>query len=138
MSGPFSEPLARYYFNQLLKGLDHCHLNGVAHRDLKPDNLLLDDQFNLKIADFGFAAPVEGRDGNGLLLTKLGTLNYMAPEIHLRQPYQGRTVDLFSSAIILFIMVTGGFPFVQAAPSDQYYKCLASNRADLFWRNHIK
>ena len=44
-------------------GLDFCHLNGVAHRDLKPDNLLLDKNFNLKIADFGFAAPFLGKDG---------------------------------------------------------------------------
>jgi len=67
-----------------MAGLDHCHQSGVAHRDLKPENLLLDHQFMLKIADFGFAAPVEGRDGSGQLTTKLGTLNYMAPEIHLK------------------------------------------------------
>jgi BR serine/threonine kinase len=51
---------------------------------LKPENLLLDENFNLKIADFGFAAPVQGRDGSGELHTKLGTMNYMAPEIHLK------------------------------------------------------
>ena len=44
-------------------GLDFCHVNGVAHRDLKPDNLLLDKNFNLKIADFGYAAPFHGKDG---------------------------------------------------------------------------
>ena len=76
ITGAFSEPLARHYFKQLMQGLDYCHMNGVAHRDLKPDNLLLDGNFNLKIADFGFAAPFLGRDGSGNLNTKCGTLQY--------------------------------------------------------------
>lgn len=84
MSGRFTEPLARYFFQQFMSGINHCHSNGVSHRDLKPENLMLDHQYTLKIADFGFAAPVEGRDGSGALHTKLGTLNYMAPEIHLK------------------------------------------------------
>jgi serine/threonine protein kinase len=83
-SGRFEEPIARYYFKQFMEGLDYCHNMGIAHRDLKPENILLDSQFNIKIADFGFAAPVEGKDGSGNLTTKLGTLNYMAPEIHLK------------------------------------------------------
>jgi serine/threonine protein kinase len=49
--------------------------------------LLLDSEFNLKIGDFGFAGPLEGRDGTGLLRTRLGTLNYMAPEVHQNQAY---------------------------------------------------
>lgn len=84
ISGRFEESLARYFFKQFMEGLDHCHRKGVAHRDLKPDNLLLDHKFELKIADFGFAAPVEGRDGSGYLTTGLGTFNYMAPEIHAK------------------------------------------------------
>lgn len=56
-----------------MEGLDYCHRNGVTHWDLKPDNLLLDANFDLKIADFGFSAPVEGRDNNGYLNTYLGT-----------------------------------------------------------------
>ena len=113
-TGEFEERIARYYFKQLLDGLDYVHMNGHSHRDLKPENILLDHQFDLKIADFGFAAPIEGKDGQGNLTTHCGTKPYMAPEQHLRQPYQGRSIDLFAAATILFIMVAGHPPFTTA------------------------
>lgn len=100
--------------------------------------MLLDNVYNLKIADFGFAAPIHGRDGSGNLTTKLGTVNYMAPEIHLNQPYQGKTSDIFAAGIILFIMVAQHPPFTTAQPQDPFYRCLAANRADIFWRTHCK
>lgn len=100
--------------------------------------MLLGHNFDLKIADFGFAGPVEGRDGRGFLYTKLGTLNYMAPEIHLDAPYQGKQADLFSAGMILFIMVAQHPPFAAAQTHDPYYKCIAGNRADIFWRTHCK
>jgi serine/threonine protein kinase len=106
LTGRFDERIARFYFKQLITGLDYVHQRGVTHRDLKPENVLYDSHFNLKIADFGFAAPVAGRDGTGTCKTKLGTESYMAPEIHARRPYIGTSVDLFACAIILFIMIT--------------------------------
>ncbi len=66
---------------------------------------MLDSKVNLKIADFGFAGPMAGRDGSGYLQTKLGTLNYMAPEILLEKPYQGESIDLFAAGTILFVLV---------------------------------
>ena len=100
--------------------------------------MLFDQHFNLKIADFGFAAPVAGRDGSGFCKTKLGTESYMAPEIHARRPYIGTSVDLFACAIILFIMITQHPPFSRAEPNDPFYRLLCANRADLFWKAHSK
>jgi len=137
-TGRFSEPIARFYFHQLINGLEYVHNKGVTHRDLKPENVLYDQSFNLKIADFGFAAPIEGRDASGYLKTKLGTESYMAPEIHMRKPYQGASVDLFASAIILFITFTQHPPFTKAVPEDPFYRLICANRADLFWKAHSK
>jgi hypothetical protein len=137
-TGRFNEPIARFYMKQMIDALNYVHTQGVTHRDMKPENLLFDGFFNLKIADFGFAAPIEGRDGTGFNKTKLGTESYMAPEIHLRKPYQGASVDLFASAIILFIMVTQHPPFTRALPDDPFYRLICANRADLFWKAHSK
>jgi len=63
----------------------------------------------------------------------------MAPEIHLKKPYQGKSVDLFACAIILFILVAEHPPFTTAdAAKDPYYKCIAQNRSDLFWQASCK
>jgi serine/threonine protein kinase len=136
-SGRFSEETARTYFRILIETLEYCHLQGIAHRDLKPENLLFDANFNLKIADFGFATLLCGKDNSGQLHTILGTESYMAPEIHLRKPYSGEAVDLFACGIILFIMLSGTPPFAKADPkSDPHYKLLCVGRHDVFWKAH--
>lgn len=76
---------------------------------------------------------MEGKDGSGKLRTKVGTLDYMAPEIHLGQPYDGKNNDLFAAGIILFMMLTARPPFRTAQREDPYYKLLVGKRADLFW-----
>ena len=65
----------------MLLGLNYIHSKGFAHRDLKPENVLLDKNYDVKIVDFGFACPLEGRDGTGQNMTAVGTPGYMAPEI---------------------------------------------------------
>lgn len=80
-TGPFTEAVCKYYFQQMLLGLSYIHSKGFSHRDLKPENLLLDKDFNIKIVDFGFACPLTGRDGSGFNRTEVGTPGYMAPEI---------------------------------------------------------
>lgn len=123
----------------MLQVLHYVHFNGVAHRDLKPENIMLDEKFNVRFADFGFAAPLEGRDGSGFLRTNLGTTAYMAPELIMRQPYMGNAVDLFAIGIILFILYAGHPPFSSANPeSDPHYKLLCEGKADLFWKNHAR
>jgi len=136
-SGRFSEETARTYFRIIIETLEYCHEKGIAHRDLKPENLLFDAGFNLKIADFGFATLLSGKDGSGQLHTVLGTESYMAPEIHLRKPYSGTSVDLFACGIILFILISGTPPFAKADPkADPHYKLIVANRQDVFWKAH--
>lgn len=135
-SGPFKEDVCKFYFKQMLLGVHYIHSKGFSHRDLKPENILLDKMYDVKIVDFGFACPLEGRDGSGTNKSVIGTPGYMAPEILSRQPYQGQVVDLFALGVILFILYSGHPPFAMANEEDNYYKLLATNRSDLFWKAH--
>ena len=135
-TGAFTEEVCKYFFKQMLQGIHYIHSRGFSHRDLKPENILLDKNFNVKIVDFGFACPLEGRDGSGINRSQIGTPGYMAPEIIAKQPYQGQVVDIFALGVILFIMRSGHPPFSQASEEDRYYQLLATNRSDLFWKAH--
>lgn len=128
----FGEDISRYYFLQLLDALNYMHSKGISHRDLKPDNLLLDKKFNLKVADFGFATK------EGINLTKAGTKQFQAPEIHHGKEYIGKVADIFSAGAILFQMVTGYPPYIQARSNDDFYKNICKNRYDVFWKLHRK
>ena len=99
---------------------------------------MLDHKGNLKIADFGFAGPTMGRDGNGYLETYCGTEGFMAPELILKEKYKGTQVDIFASGIILFIMCFGNQPFATAGVKDLYFKCIGKKRFDIFWKAHTK
>jgi len=136
-TGQFEEKLARAFFHQTISGLEACHNSGMCHRDMKPENLLFDANFNVKIADFGFAVVLSGRDGTGMLHTHLGTENYMAPEIHARKAYNGISVDLFALGIILFIMMSKNPPFARPEANDQFYKMLYTGN-ERFWALHSR
>ena len=119
--GPYPEALARKTFIELLSGIEVLHNAGVVHRDLKPENIFYSEKFELKLADFGFCAPSDGRDGSGQLRSFKGTRPYMAPEILEKRPYCGILTDLFSAGIILFIIVVGRPPFMRAEKINPHY-----------------
>lgn len=131
-TGSLSEEIARFYFLQLLNALEYIHNKGISHCDIKLENILLDERFNLKLADFGFSSKKSTNT------TFKGSGEYMAPEIYSEQGYHGHVVDLFAAGVLLFIMVTGNPPFIKATANDDLYKPIVANRIDLFWKIHLK
>lgn len=129
----FGEDVGRFIINQVLDGLEACHKAGVVHRDMKTENLMLDQNWRVKIADFGFASRVAGKKGNGLLYTALGTANYACPELLMRKPYQGIRSDIFSFGVSTFVIVTGKMPFKHAILEDNYYKEIAKGNYEAYW-----
>ncbi|KAJ8751302.1 hypothetical protein K2173_016484 [Erythroxylum novogranatense] len=109
--GRFSEDLSRRYFQQLISAVGYCHSRGVFHRDLKLENLLLDDNGNLKVSDFGLSAITEQIQPDGLLHTLCGTPAYVAPEILAKKGYDGTKVDVWACGVILFVLTAGFLPF---------------------------
>ena len=104
---PLKEKYCKKYSKQLATGLKYLYDNNILHRDLKPQNILLTDDLNIKIADFGFARKV---DKNMLLNTLCGSPMYMAPEIINKQDYSIKS-DLWSVGIIIYQMIYGHVPF---------------------------
>ena len=134
--GGLPMPIVRHYAKQLVEGITYMHRQGIAHRDLKLENVLLDSNFDLKIADFGFACPIQGEDGLGFSNRFVGTVQYMAPELLAGRTYQPQVADWYSFGVMLFMMYSGSAPFVQADLNDAHFACLARNDLNKFWKSH--
>jgi len=124
-NGRMCEDEARYFFQQLISGVDYCHSKGVAHRDLKLENALIDNSHNdnskggggggsdgaprLKICDFGYSkhSLIDSAPKSAV-----GTPAYIAPEVLKRQgQYDGKAADVWSCGVTLYVMLCGRYPF---------------------------
>ena len=121
--GRFGEDEARFFFQQLISGLEYCHVHGVAHRDLKLENTLIDGSATprLKICDFGYSK-------HSLIDSEpkstVGTPAYIAPEVLSRKAYDGKAADVWSCGVTLYVMVVGAYPFEDPGDARNFRKTI--------------
>ncbi|CAB0013878.1 unnamed protein product, partial [Nesidiocoris tenuis] len=107
-NGRISEREACKIFHQIVAAVSYCHSRNVVHRDLKAENLLLDANMNIKLADFGFSNNFEQ---GKMLMTWCGSPPYAAPELFLGVQYDGPKADIWSLGVVLYVLVCGSLPF---------------------------
>ncbi|KAH9421938.1 testis-specific serine/threonine-protein kinase 3-like [Dermatophagoides pteronyssinus] len=113
--GSCPETLARIWFRQLVDAILYIHYDlKIAHRDIKFDNILLDDKFNCKLTDFGFAKELvldENSKQIELTATICGTEPFMCPQLIQRKPYNPMKSDIWAMGVLLFGLLNGKLPF---------------------------
>ncbi|KAM0949296.1 putative protein kinase CAMK-CDPK family [Dioscorea sansibarensis] len=121
--GPIPEPEAAAIIAQLMEALNACHQRGIAHRDVKPDNVMFDSLGRLRLVDFGSAECFgEGMTMRGVV----GTPYYVAPEVVEGREY-GEKVDVWSAGVILYLMLGGIPPFYGETAAEIFEAVMRGN-----------
>jgi serine/threonine protein kinase len=113
---------AKKIFQPLVDSVRYLHSINVSHRDIKLENVLLDGRLLPKLIDFGFATCIFDK-------AKIfcGTPSYMSPEIVLKTEYRGEPADVWALGVLLYVMLTGIFPFKGQTDKELYKKIVASD-----------
>lgn len=117
----FSEGEAKRLFSQVLSAVEYCHSLSITHRDIKLENILIDDRRNIKLIDFGFATCLPNDKKIRLFC---GTPSYMAPEIVARKEYCGPPADIWALGVLLHVMLSGTYPFKGKNDKELFKKIL--------------
>eukprot|EP01119_Soliformovum_irregulare_P014964 TRINITY_DN4154_c0_g1_i1.p1 TRINITY_DN4154_c0_g1~~TRINITY_DN4154_c0_g1_i1.p1 ORF type:complete len:271 (-),score=55.02 TRINITY_DN4154_c0_g1_i1:7-819(-) len=104
---PIKEEQAQCFMKQIVSSLLECHAKGIAHRDVKLDNIMIQPNGDLKIIDFGLSKTLEAH----YCQDEVGSIEYAAPEILRKCAYDGYKADVYSLGVVLFALLIGEFPF---------------------------
>jgi serine/threonine protein kinase len=134
-TGGLSENVARFYFNQILNVLEFLHSMGIAHRDMKPENILLDQNFNTLLTDFGLCKKLTEI---GFVTTsvenRVGTERCMSPELYAGTRHSPIKDDLFALGYMLFMIVARHPPFTSTAITNEHYRLFRENKILEYWK----
>lgn len=114
---------ARKYFAQVVAAVGHIHSLNIIHRDIKLENILVDSNNQVKLIDFGFSS----ENFKEKIKLFCGTPCYMSPEIVSKREYFGGPADVWALGVLLFVMLTGFFPFKSNSDRELYRKILMVN-----------
>ncbi|KAI4463770.1 serine/threonine kinase [Holotrichia oblita] len=110
--GALSEPQARVWFRQIALAIQYLHEMNIAHRDLKCENIFITANYNIRLADFGFARYAVNQQGKQITSeTFCGSISYAAPEILRGLPYYPKNSDVWSLGVILYVVLNRAMPF---------------------------
>ena len=126
----FGEKYGRILFRQIISAIQTCHERGIIHRDVKTENILLNGDYQCKLADFGLSVDQKTKN---YLFGFSGTDGFLPPEILSNKQYDLFQCDLFALGICLFIIVCGFKPFCSAKRLDPLYRRIWKGRYDLYW-----
>ena len=124
----FKEKYSKLIFSKILKGIKACHEANVYHRDIKLENILLDENFNPKICDFGYSKMNQKK-----AIEPVGTLKYAAPEVLSNRLYDCSKIDVFSLGVTLLFLVDNSYGFTKAEQSDEFYQLIMKESYKSFW-----
>ena len=138
----FSEDVCKFLLLQIIKAVDDLHKNGICHRDLKTENMVLvGKNYDVKLCDFGFSTKfLKKNKQKKKLKIPFGTDYYMAPEILKGIKYDGDKIDIFSIGALLFVLMTKKFGFKEAKIYDKIekksqllYELIKEKKYDQYW-----